>query len=66
MNVLITGGAGYRGSCTSNILLDEGHTVTIIDNFITIKKLNRLTYVVFILKSMEIFHISPPQIVGIV
>ena len=35
MNVLITGGAGYIGSCTSNILLDEGHTVTIIDNLST-------------------------------
>jgi|TARA_B110000037_G_scaffold130283_1_gene148003 UDP-glucose 4-epimerase len=35
MNVLITGGAGYIGSCTSNILLDQGHDVTIIDNLST-------------------------------
>ena len=32
IKVLVTGGAGYIGSCTSNILLDKGHDVTIIDN----------------------------------
>jgi len=32
MKALVTGGAGYIGSCTANILIDSGHEVTIIDN----------------------------------
>ena len=35
MNVLLTGGAGYIGSTTANLLLDQSHTVTIIDNLST-------------------------------
>ncbi len=35
MNILITGGAGYIGSHVSNLLLDKGFDVTIIDNLIT-------------------------------
>ena len=38
IKVLVTGGAGYIGSCTSNILLDKGHDVTIIDNLSVGKK----------------------------
>ena len=38
INVLVTGGAGYIGSCTSNILLDKGYDVTIIDNLSVGKK----------------------------
>ena len=32
MNYLITGGAGYIGSCVSQLLIDKGHKVIIIDN----------------------------------
>ncbi len=32
MQVLVTGGAGYIGGSVSQLLLDQGHTVTIYDN----------------------------------
>jgi UDP-glucose 4-epimerase len=32
MRVLVTGGAGYIGSVTSEMLLDAGHSVVILDN----------------------------------
>jgi UDP-glucose 4-epimerase len=35
MNFLVTGGAGYIGSCTANLLIDKGHNVTIVDNLST-------------------------------
>ncbi|MBE5749419.1 MAG: UDP-glucose 4-epimerase GalE [Clostridiales bacterium] len=37
MNVLVTGGAGYIGSHTSVELLDAGHNVVCIDNFMNSK-----------------------------
>ena len=33
-NILVTGGAGFIGSHTSIILLEEGHNLIILDNFI--------------------------------
>ena len=40
MRALVTGGAGYIGSTVSNLLLDKGHQVTIIDNLSTGVKKN--------------------------
>ena len=34
-NILLTGGAGYIGSHVTNLLIDQGCAVTIIDNLIT-------------------------------
>ncbi len=34
MNILVSGGAGYIGSVTVKQLLDEGHSVTVVDNLV--------------------------------
>jgi len=33
MNILVTGGAGYKGLALTRALLELGHQVTILDNF---------------------------------
>ena len=38
MNVLVTGGAGYIGSHTAVALLDAGHAVTVLDNFVNSRR----------------------------
>ena len=38
MQVLVTGGAGYIGGSVSQLLLDQGHTVTIYDNLCHAKR----------------------------
>ena len=35
MNILVTGGAGYIGSATAAKLIEEGHTVTVLDSLVT-------------------------------
>ena len=35
MNILVIGGAGYIGSCTSKALAEAGHRVTVYDNLST-------------------------------
>ena len=39
MKILVTGGAGYIGSHTSIVLLQQGHQVTIVDNLCNSKAL---------------------------
>ena len=34
-NILVTGGAGYIGSHVTNLLIDKGYDVTVVDNLIT-------------------------------
>src|SRR5437660_5723995 len=34
MRIFVTGGAGYIGSVTAELLLDEGHEVAIFDNLV--------------------------------
>ncbi len=38
MNVLITGGAGFIGSTVADLLISQGYTVIIVDNFSTGKR----------------------------
>ena len=40
MNILLAGGAGFLGSHFCDFLLEKGHSVYCIDNFITGKKEN--------------------------
>lgn len=35
MKLLVTGGAGYVGSCVATVLVERGHNVTILDNLST-------------------------------
>jgi UDP-glucose 4-epimerase len=35
MNIFVTGGAGYIGSATAEMLLRAGHSVTIYDSLVT-------------------------------
>lgn len=44
MNVLVTGGAGYIGSHTAVLLLEEGHNIVVLDNLCnsSLEALNRV------------------------
>ena len=37
--ILLTGGAGYIGSHVAHLLIDKGHSVTVIDSLITGNKM---------------------------
>ena len=39
-NILVTGGAGFIGSCLVNKLVEQGHNVVVIDNLSSGKKEN--------------------------
>ena len=38
MHILTTGGAGFIGSHTCVALLEAGHSVTVVDNFVNSQK----------------------------
>ena len=40
MKILVTGGAGFIGSNLVEFLLNEGHSVRVLDNYATGKKEN--------------------------
>ena len=40
MRILVTGGAGFIGSCLIPILLDKSYGVTVVDHLLTGKKWN--------------------------
>lgn len=40
MHIVLTGGAGFIGSHLTEFLLNEGHSVTVLDNFLTGKREN--------------------------
>lgn len=44
LNVLVTGGAGYIGSHTAVLLLEEGHNIVVLDNLLnsSLESLNRV------------------------
>ncbi len=37
-HIIVTGGAGFIGSCIAGRLISEGHKVTILDNLFTEKE----------------------------
>jgi UDP-glucose 4-epimerase len=44
MNILITGGAGFIGSNLSKRLVNDGHTVTVVDSLLRGNKLDKETF----------------------
>ena len=44
MNILITGGAGFLGANLARSLIEDGHSVTSMDNFHSGRKENLLSY----------------------
>ena len=46
--ILITGGAGFVGSHTASLLLENGYDLIIIDSFINTSKLFLKKFVIFL------------------
>lgn len=65
MHVLVTGGAGYIGSHTCVELLQEGHQVTVVDNFVNSKgeSLNRVEEITG--KQLDFFEVDLLDRVGL-
>eukprot|EP00039_Didymoeca_costata_P001920 m.56253 g.56253 ORF g.56253 m.56253 type:complete len:455 (-) comp11027_c0_seq1:69-1433(-) len=72
--ILITGGAGFVGSHLTDVLMKQGHEVTVIDNFFTGRKKNVETWIghpnfelvmhdvvqPFMIEVDEIYHLASP------
>ena len=55
---VVTGGAGFIGSNLTNRLLDMGHKVIVLDNFVSGKNLTCLIIIIEISKSLILIYLK--------